>query len=153
MGLRVLVVTTHLIPRQASVWEAAAELVDDLQLVGTLISDDTGGGRPATAVSRSATTHVLTPRGPLRRRGPLWWTYAGLGELVRRVQPDLVHVHSEAWSLLSLQALRCGVPTVLHGADNRFSHGHPVEAVIRRQVATHALRRAAGYASWNARGL
>lgn len=150
--LRVLVVTSHLIPRQNSVWDAAADLVDELHLAGSLVSDDTGGGRPATGIAERATTHVFTPRD-LTGRGPLWWVYPGLGTLIRELRPDVVHVHSEAWSLLSLQALRSGRPTVLHGADNRFVHGNPLEAAIRRRIARSALRRAAGYASWNTKGV
>jgi glycosyltransferase involved in cell wall biosynthesis len=149
--LRALVVTTHLIPAQLAVWEAASQQVD-VQLAGTLSSGETGGRRSPATVPTFAETHVFAPRD-LTRRGPVWWTYPGLEALIRRLQPDLVHVHSEPWALLSRQALRARRPTVLHGADNMFDHGGRLEARARLVMARANRRRAAGYASWNQRGL
>ncbi len=48
---------------------------------------------------------------PIRwaRAGPATWHlhhYVGLGRLMRRVQPQVIHIWQEPWSLVALQALR-----------------------------------------------
>jgi glycosyltransferase involved in cell wall biosynthesis len=150
--MRVLVLTAHLIPDQMSLWEACAAAGTDVHLAGTLHGRSGEAFLPETGPSATIPTHVLKQRD-LAGRDQLWWTYVGLRHLVAELDPDLVHVCTEPWGLLALQALRSNPRVVIHGADNQFTHGSRIEAGLRVAVTRRNLRRSAGYASWNSAGV
>lgn len=99
----------------------------------------------------------------LPRAGPMGWylhVYPGLGRLVRRLRPDVVHLWEEPWSLVVLQAclLRGPVPVVLEVDQNilkrlpppfetirRFTLGRTAHILARSPDAT-AVVQASGYA-------
>lgn len=152
--LRALVVTSALVPSQMHTWQAASELPEiDLHLAGSLVSDPSESYPGPVGVPAWGTTHVLGAGG-MPSRGRLWWRLDGLEELVDRLRPDVVHVHSEAWGRLVSQTLETGVPTIAHGAENvSLTHGCRLEARIRQAVAGRNARRLGGYASWNQGGI
>lgn len=151
--MRVLLVTSHLVPAHLAVWRAVADDGEvDLHIAGSLVTLDTGGVRPRASTPDFAPAHVFRP-ARLRGRDQLWWLYPGLTSLIRRLAPDIVHANSEAWGLLVAQSLHAGRVTTIHAADNLFTHGGRVEAQIRVSVARRNLRRCAGYASWNQSGV
>lgn len=150
--MRVLVVTHHLAPELLAVWRECARRNDvDLHVAGAVDAPAVEAFDLDVAVPDWATAHVFKPFDPVSR-GVLWWAYPGLARLIRRLRPDLVHVNGEAWAVLVTQALRGGAPVVVHGADNKFTHGAWVEARARCAVAHRNLARAAAYVSWNAAG-
>ena len=152
--LRVLVVTTALVPDQMQTWRQAAELDGvDLHLAGALVSDRSESYLADLAVPEWGTAHVLEPAGWVGR-GRLWWTLDGLEELIGSLAPDAVHVHSEVWGRLVGQAVATGAPVVAHGAENvSLEHGGRLEARVRTRIARRNAARLAGYASWNRAGV
>ncbi len=94
---------------------------------------------------------VFHELSPWRFRGdrPLWWLYPGLSSLVDSVQPDLVHVRTEPWSLLVGQALASGRPTVVHGAETLYDQAGAFERTLRHVVARRNLRRLGGFVGWS----
>jgi len=153
-GPRVLVVTTALAPDQLHTWQEASKLPDvDLHLAGSLVGDVSESYLAPLAVPDWGTIHVLPAAGWIGR-GRLWWNLDGLEALIDRLQPDVVHVHSEVWGRLVGQALRTGAPVVAHGAENvSLDHGAKAEAKVRKAIAVHNAGRLAGYASWNQAGV
>lgn len=151
--LVVLVVTTALVPEQLGTWKSAAESGDvDLHLAGSLTHDSSESYLAPLGIPEWGTVHVLPARG-IVSRGRLWWNLEGLEDLIDRLKPDVVHVHSEVWGRLVGQALRAGAPVVAHGAENvSLDHGARVEAGLRKAVARRNAARLSGYASWNADG-
>ena len=153
-ALRVLVVTTALVPDQLETWGSASEIDGiDLHLAGSLTHDRSESYLSTLEVPAWGTTHVLEPSGWVAR-GRLWWNLEGLEGLVGELRPDVVHVHSEVWGRLVTQALDTGAKVVAHGAENvSLDHGGRIEARIRRSLAVRNARRLAGYASWNQEGI
>jgi glycosyltransferase involved in cell wall biosynthesis len=78
----------------------------------------------------------------------------GLTQLTEDLQPDLIHVLNEPWSVVVLQAIhaRCN-RVVTHGCENLWDQGGPLEAKIRRHVTRHNLSRSSGFVSWNSAGV
>ncbi len=152
--LRVLVVTTALVPEQLETWGSASTMDGvDLHLAGSLVHDSSESYLGELAIPSWGTTHLLEPTGWVGR-GRLWWNLEGLETLIGELRPDVVHVHSEAWGRLVGQALRAGAPVVAHGAENvSLDHGGRVEAVFRRRVTQRNATRLSGYASWNREGI
>ena len=150
--MRVLVVTHHLAPELLAVWRECARGPDvELHLAGVLDAPSGEAFAPNACVPGWGLSHVFSVVDPVRR-GVLWWAYPGLAKVIRFLRPDVVHVNSEAWAVLVTQALRGRAPVVVHGADNMFTHGSPVEVRMRCAVARRNLSRAAAYVSWNAAG-
>lgn len=152
---RVLVVLGLLYPTHVTVWRAARELGVDVHVAGALDGPLVEPHQPAPRRFRGIPTHPLEVRGPsfLVERGLQWWWLDGLSRTVRTVRPDVVHVVSEVWGLMAVQALSSGLPTVIHSWDNLYRHGKPVEDVARLAVARRNLRHVAGHVCANARGL
>ncbi len=152
--LRVLVVVTALMPNQLRVWERASEIDGiELHVTGSLVRDAADSYTAPLAVPRWGTTHVLPARDPFGR-GRMWWNLAGLPDLIDRLRPDVVHVHSELWGRLVTQALRGRAPVVAHGAENiGLDCGGRVESRLRTIVAKRNAVRLAGYVSWNEAGI
>jgi glycosyltransferase involved in cell wall biosynthesis len=152
--LRVLVVTSALVPDQLQTWGCAAEVDGiDLHVAGAMVHDASESYLAPLGTPTWGTTHELAAKGWLGR-GRLWWNLDGLVDLIGRLRPDVVHVHSEAWGRLVDQALGGTAPVVAHGAENvSLTHGSKVEAALRVRMAQRNARRLAGYASWNQEGI
>lgn len=78
------------------------------------------------------------------RRGHLAFVYPGLFEALERQRPDVVHVVSEPWGLLAVQAAhwvrrRALTRLVLHGCDTQWHHGSRAERVARRALLRFTL--------------
>src|ERR1700759_1694501 len=115
--LRVLVVTSALVPEQLQTWGCAAELPGvDLHLAGAMVHDASESYLAPLGVPEWGTTHELQPKGWVAR-GRLWWNLDGLEDLIARLAPDAVHVHSEVWGRLVAQALHAEAPVAAHGAE------------------------------------
>lgn len=151
--MRVLVVVNHLVPEQMELWRGAAASGADVHLVGALKGHSGEGFALTTAVPYDLPADAVTPRSLRPSKDSLWWVYPELAEVIRRVRPHVVHVHSEAWGLLALQTSHQGVPFVVHGANNIWHFGSRPERATRSLVARHVLRRSAGYVSWNSAGV
>lgn len=72
-------------------------------------------------------------------RGHLVYVYPGLRRALDRDQPDVVHVISEPWGLLCVQAarwIRANRPAklVVHGCDTLWHHGGALEQAGRRAL-------------------
>lgn len=107
--------------------------------------------------SRWQPPHVTTPAPPspgLRvrafdpvirsRRGHLAFMYRGLRQALADDSPDVVHVLSEPWGLLAVQAAawtRAHPETrlVVHGCDTMWHHGGPAEQWLRRLLLRRTL--------------
>ena len=153
-AMRVLVVTSALVPEQLQTWGCAADVDGvDLHIVGAMLHDASESYLAPLGVPDWGTTHQLRATGWLGR-GRLWWNLDGLEELIGRLRPDVVHVHSEVWGRLVTQALGTGAKVVAHGAENvSLTHGPKVEAALRVRMARRNARRLSGYASWNSEGV
>jgi hypothetical protein len=79
--------------------------------------------------------------------------YPGLGQVIERVRPDLVHVATEVYGLFYSQVDFDRYPVTGHVADNIWSFGPKLERTIRLHRASRILRRISGLASWNEAGL
>lgn len=151
--MRVLIVVNQVSREQSALWEAVASLPDtDVVLLGA--SPRTG----LEAYEPSATTpcgmEVIIDRPTTLRRGSdhLWWRFPRMKHLIRSSRPDVVHVHSELWGLLVLQALSQHDRVVAHGADNQFFFGSGPQRYLRTLQIRRTIPRLAGYVSWNATG-
>ena len=84
--------------------------------------------------------HVLPIRLP--RAGPMGWYlhfYPGLRRLIREVDPDVVHLWEEPWSVVALQArvLKGRAALVMEVDQNILKRLPPPFEAIRRQVLRH----------------
>ena len=131
-----------------AVWERVAALGIELHVVGTLETPISPTIEFRPEPPPFGTFHELSPR---RYRGDrrAWWRYPGLDRVIQSVQPDLVHVKSEPWSLLTGQVLGAGRPTVVHAAETLYEQGGALERELRRIVARRNLRRLRGFVGWN----
>lgn len=95
-----------------------------------------------------------TPPGGLRvvdhtpawrsRRGHLSFVYPSLFKALDRQRPEVVHVVSEPWGLLAVQAAhwvrrRPGIRLVLHGCDTQWHHGSRAKRMARRALLRFTL--------------
>lgn len=92
------------------------------------------------------------------QRGHLAFLFPDLNQRLDRRRPDVVHVISEPWGLLALQAAewvrrRPGTGLVLHGCDTRWHHGGRLEQAARRAVLKRTLPVTAGWAAENQKAL
>jgi glycosyltransferase involved in cell wall biosynthesis len=76
----------------------------------------------------------------------------GLGQVIRSLGPDVVHVHYEPWAMTTLRAIATGVPVVIHAAESLLREA-PLALRLRRTGTRHALRSCAGYINWGVTGL
>jgi glycosyltransferase involved in cell wall biosynthesis len=84
--------------------------------------------------------HVLPIRLP--HAGPMNWYlhfYPGLGRLLRRLNPDVIHLWEEPWSIVALQALllRRRAALVLEVDQNILKRLPPPFEMIRKYVLRH----------------
>ncbi|HWL48298.1 MAG TPA: glycosyltransferase family 4 protein [Acidimicrobiia bacterium] len=136
-------------PTQMAPWQGATGHGIEIHLACAPFDDF--GRVPEVAPPHPINVHRLNP---LRlRRGQTWWTYPGLGGLIKDLKPDLVHVATEAYGLLFSQMDFRRYPVTGHTADNIWSFGPSPERAIRLRRATRVLRRLSGLASWNQAGL
>lgn len=78
------------------------------------------------------------------RRGTLAYAYRGLSRALDRDRPEVIHVVSEPWGLLAVQAAnwrraRPASRLILHGCDTLWHHGHPVKKLVRRALIHRSL--------------
>ena len=136
-------------PTQQALWEEVSRRGVDLHVAYTL--DIPRGGE--VGPPDFGTAHELAG---IRVRGDrqTWMAYRGLIPLVKDLQPDLVHVLNEPWSLVVLQAVHARARHVVtHGAETLWDQGSPFEAMARRHATRHNLRRTSGFVSWNSEGV
>jgi len=95
-------------------------------------------GRPSD--DPALKVHVLPIRLP--RAGPMGWYlhfYPGLRRLIRKIEPDVVHLWEEPWSVVALQArlLKGRAALVMEVDQNILKRLPPPFEAIRRQVLKH----------------
>ena len=104
-----------------------------------------GPGRPEqqgpVAGARVRTMRALGAYSAVR------WVYVGMGRALRLDAPAVVHVVSEPWGLLAVQAalharLRPSQRLIIHGCDRLWWHGSRPERWGKRVLAGFTLRRA-----------
>jgi glycosyltransferase involved in cell wall biosynthesis len=136
-------------PTQQALWEEVSRRDVDLHVAYTLdIPRSEEVGPPDYGIR-----HELAG---VRVRGDrlVWMGYRGFSPLVKDLQPDLVHVLNEPWSVAVLQAIRARARQVVtQGCENLWDQGGPLEAKVRRLVTRHNLSRSRGFVSWNSEGV
>jgi len=140
--MRVAVVSTSLREDMNVLWRTTEGLVKEQLLIGPRSTASSGAmGRPVQ---------------PLRDRdlgkGLVWQHLSHLRRELTRFDPDLVHLNGELWTIRALQVATSNRPFVVHGAENVWNHGNPVERAVRDRLVPSVLARSRGYASWNAQG-
>lgn len=127
------------LPADTSHLEAAARDVE-LTVFGSRLPPGvvTDAVSPATFAVQEFTPVVRSARGHLL------YVYGGLSRALDRERPDVVHVISEPWGLLSVQAarwVRANRPAklVLHGCDTIWHHGAIAEQLARRTLLRYTL--------------
>jgi glycosyltransferase involved in cell wall biosynthesis len=85
------------------------------------------------------------------RLGALFWYVPGLASALNEDRPDVIHVVSEPWGVVSLQVAAWSrrnprTALVIHGCDRIWWHGGPFERGLRRGAVRWTLQRADGYA-------
>jgi glycosyltransferase involved in cell wall biosynthesis len=158
---RVAIVVGGVFPEQLALWSACQELDASVTVIGTKRNVHRGvfpwnPKKPTDVPARFA--RLLTPPG-LDRRGQNWWLYGGLGKILAHIRPNVVHVVSEPWGGLAVQALavrrRLDQPprVCIHGTDNIYWHGPRLEQSIRRALIRQVFPRVDGFASWSREGV
>ena len=98
---------------------------------------------PSGIPSRTLRPVELTPRGPLL------WFFRDFSEALDLDVPDVIHLHSEPWQLVLLQALAWSrhrpTAVVVHAADRNFGIAPLVQRTLRGVVMTYSLPRLDGY--------
>jgi len=147
--MRVLLVLGYSLPTQHALWEEAARQGVDMHVAHTVdIPPREGAGPPDFGIR-----HELAG---VRTRGDrqTWMGYRGLSPLVKDLQPDLVHVLNEPWSVAVLQAIHARARHVVaHGCENLWDQGSPLEAMARRRFTRRNLSQTSGFVSWNCEGV
>ncbi len=146
--MRVLIILDYAGESYSALWEHAAALGIEIHIVATL---EAAISPEIPFQPEPPQFGVFHPLKPQRFRGdrPLWWRYPGLHRVIHSVQPDVVHVKTEPWSLLTGQALASGRPTVVHGAETLYEQAGAFERGVRRAVARRNLRRLSGFVGWS----
>jgi glycosyltransferase involved in cell wall biosynthesis len=148
-SMRVLLVLGYSFPTQQALWEELSRRDVDLHVAYTLdIPRDGAVGPPDFG-----TAHELAGIC-VRGDRHTWMAYRGLIPLVKDLQPDLIHVLNEPWSLVVFQAIHARPRHVVtHGAESLWDQGSPLEAMVRRHATRHNLCRTSGFVSWNSEGV
>jgi glycosyltransferase involved in cell wall biosynthesis len=143
---RVVVVTSSLSAGSNLLWDAVSDQVGGLTVIGARLG-----------VDATPETEPVAPRATLRGvdlgRGLVYQHLVGLRRLLRSLRPDLVHVNRELWTVVAQEVVGLGCAVVVHGAENLWHHGNAVERRLRDRLVDRAVRRVAGYASWNRAGV
>jgi glycosyltransferase involved in cell wall biosynthesis len=148
--MKVLVVLAWSFPTQQAIWEEAGNLDVDLHVAYTL--DVPRSGQESIGAPAFGTAHRLRA-WPVCGDRQVWMAYRGLGQLVRRLRPDIVHVLSEPWGNVVTQALATSPTVVAHGAENLWDQGGRIERLLRHAATVRNLRRCRGFVSWNQVGI
>lgn len=138
--LRVLVITSESRSISNELWRGAGRHVGEILLVGEQTTEPTWE-------SNYVGLPTLEPTGNLSAR-----ILRGLGSVIKRYQPDVVHINNEMWALTVLSNLRTDATVVVHGAENVWHKPSGVQTRIHRAITALALRQIQGYASWNEAG-
>ncbi len=146
--LRVLLVLEYSGSSHWALWRAVTALGVDLHIVATVDAPIAPELPFVPEPPDFGNFHSLSPR-KLRGDRPLWWHYKGLDVVVDEVRPDILHLKTEPWSLVTGQALRADVRTVVHGAEMLYDQGGTVEREVRRFIAKRNLQRLDGFVGWN----
>ena len=159
--MRVAIVTGAFFSEQLELWRACRAEAVDIFMIGSAREYEQPwrewpwqGGLPSDFDGVE-----LTPVGPLRRRGQLWWWYPGLARALRSFRPHVVHVLSEPWgcrvidSLVFARNARRGAPVCAHGAENIYRQGSAMEQRARNVVLNATLPHLGGFVSWNEAGI
>jgi glycosyltransferase involved in cell wall biosynthesis len=141
-GLRVAVVSSRLWPGYNDIWDAVQPHVGSLAVIGARSERDAGPDEPGR----------VALRGVDLGRGLVWQHLIGLRRFLRSFSPDVVHVNRELWAVVAQEVVRSDAAVVVHGAENLWHHGGSAEQAVRRRLVDRAVRRVAGYASWNHAG-
>ena len=156
-GLRVTAIGGTVFPHQHGVLAAARDAGAEVTLVGSRVNPNEGTWPWQVAAPAGLDTVYLEPRRPIGGASYQNWWYRALRSTLRRLDPDIVHVLTEPWTPLALNALTAsaGSPwqVCVHGCDNIYRHGGPVRRVARRSSMRVVLPRLAGLASWNREGI
>lgn len=141
-SVKVAVVTADSSPATNALWYAAADLGCRVRVIGAPVAQE-------CALPPIHTTLAAYDLG----RGLIYRHLRGLRRELDAFSPDLVHYNGELWSVTSQELLaRRRPPLVVHGAENIWDHGHPMERWLRHRLVRHASTRIRGYASWNEAG-
>jgi glycosyltransferase involved in cell wall biosynthesis len=140
--MRVAVISTSMHDDVNLLWRATEGLIDEQLIIGP--------GSTAQSGTVSFPVRPLADRD--LGRGLIWQHLRHLRQELRRFKPDLVHLNGELWGVRALQVVAANCAFVVHGAENIWSHGYPIERVIRDQLVPRVLARSRGYASWNVQG-
>ena len=119
----------------------------DVHLVVPAVWHEFGRTIIAVPSDERLKVHVLPIRLP--RAGPMSWYlhfYPGLRRLIRELEPDVVHLWEEPWSIVALQArmLKGRAAMVMEVDQNILKRLPPPFEFIRKQVLTntdHVLSR------------
>jgi glycosyltransferase involved in cell wall biosynthesis len=141
-SLRVAVVSSRLWPGFNDIWDAVEPQVGSLVVVGARSAKDAGPDEPQR----------VALRGVDLGRGLVWQHLVGLRRFLRSFSPDVIHVNRELWAVLAQEVVGSDAAVVVHGAENLWHHGGTAEQAVRRRLVDRAVRRIAGYASWNHAG-
>jgi GT2 family glycosyltransferase/glycosyltransferase involved in cell wall biosynthesis len=139
--VRVLVVLNNS-DKYLTLWQAITDLDTDLHVIAPRRVAERLHERPGLTV------HPVEDRF-IRPGRDTWRIYSGLRKLVRAIDPDLIHLTSEPWSIAATQALLTRRPTVMHGAETIFRSGSRPEIAVRSLLCRMNLPRFAGYVGWN----
>lgn len=145
--MRVVVVTGTFVadPRHL---ELVADRLDFLSVYGTT---DTRGLDFVPTPPSGCRYRKFSRRGWISR-GPVWWSFPGLGDALDEDRPEIVHVVSEPWGFLALQVCRWArshpdVKIVIHGCDRIWWHGSSLERAMRKFAASRTVRAADAFAA------
>lgn len=150
--MRILIVTGHPTPHRMGLWKAVSDAGVDLHIAACVETSPFGPLPSDVGIPDFGTTHLHRPAG-WTSRGFGWWIYPGLGGLIQRIEPDVVHILAEPWALLVTQSLRHSRAVVSHGAELVWSQGSTVERNLRLSLARRNMNSVAGLASWTLAGI
>ena len=159
--IRVAIVMAGVMPEQLVLWTACDSRNVAITIIGTDRNVYEGRWPWHPRKPSGLKSILLRPITPTRLLawGQVWWVYRGLGEALRRIEPDLIHVLSEPWGGLVVQTLvlrrllELSVPVCVHGAENIYWQGSRIERHLRRLVLKKVLPRLNGFASWTEGGI
>lgn len=138
--LRVAVVTPLSDSRDAGLYVAASRINDETRLF-----------LPRPALGTWPEDVSLTPVSSTGSRLTSMWMH-GLRRLVGEFHADVVHVHTEPWSLIAQQLIGLDTAVVIHAVESRYRDA-PWRLRVRRTGTRRVLTRASGYLNWGHTGL
>jgi glycosyltransferase involved in cell wall biosynthesis len=149
MVSRVAVVTGPLDPTNLEVWRQCHLMGLDVHIFGSL---EPYAEAVWYEVRSPGWGTVHLQKAVSFRPSFSWHYYPRLTKELRSLDPDVVVVRAEPWSLMSLKvtgAFARRTPIVLGSAENTsLTHGNPVARVLRPRLARWTLSRSAGFIGW-----